>query len=160
QQLPRRAVAPEDVASAVAVEVALSNDPPRARRGSERTTADYARAVHQPVQHLAGGRVVPEDVAHAVIVELMRGGPRAKGARESLNCQIDADALLGLGSAHTRVKDRHAGTLQHAYHVIDGYTRTGRAHRGNGASNMRRRHRGSGEACIRIRYDRRTRDRR
>src|SRR5262249_39968412 len=67
-------VVPENVAHAVAVEVALSDDRPRGGGiGNDRSLLDPLRAGHHPYRHIAAG-VAPENVALAVVVEVMGGG--------------------------------------------------------------------------------------
>src|SRR5262249_29413352 len=64
--LPSARVEPEDVALAIAVEVAGAGDRPWAWHRTGRAAADHARAVEQPDQRLPGDGVVPEDIAHPV----------------------------------------------------------------------------------------------
>src|SRR5262249_30877200 len=63
--LPGRGVVPDDVAEAVAVEIAGADDEPGARRRTGRAAGgQYRRAVHEPEHNLPRRGIVPEDVAH------------------------------------------------------------------------------------------------
>src|SRR5262249_62143501 len=65
------AVAPEDVGKAVAVEVALADDRPRASHRTWRTASDHEGAIHLPEHHEPAAAVAPQDVALEVAVEVV-----------------------------------------------------------------------------------------
>src|SRR5258708_9457900 len=64
---------PENVALAVAVEIARLDDRPSCGRRAETDGQHELRAVHQPHGHIAA-RVTPQDVALAVTVEVAGSG--------------------------------------------------------------------------------------
>src|SRR5262249_17555865 len=77
--LSGRGIVPEDVALAVAVEIAGSGDGKGAPRRTGRAAADHRAAVQEPDNDLSGRGVVPEDVALAVAIK-MAGARARKGA--------------------------------------------------------------------------------
>src|SRR5262245_1458746 len=81
--LSRARVEPEDVAFAVAVEIASFGNRPGARRRTGRTTADHGGAIEKPDHCCPRGAAEPEDVARPVAVEVAGAGHRPRASRRT-----------------------------------------------------------------------------
>ncbi len=102
--VPPLAVAPENVALAVAVEVAGLDDQPVGGHRAEGPGLCHDPAVHQPDRHVAAA-VAPEDVALAVAVEVAGSDDAPVGGhRGGETCGFDLHAV--------HEPDRHAAVTK------------------------------------------------